>query len=136
MNFTVTVIEDALWSGLEINLGIINACLPVMHPALQKVFGVPLSKLLSLTSTWRSSKSTFWGPTKPSKFSFMTRSSTSGYKAPFHPRFTWQKLEGSTLKSKFGITQTFSVDVEQQAESAIPMESLGTGGTYNNLVER
>ncbi|KAK8092857.1 hypothetical protein PG999_014444, partial [Apiospora kogelbergensis] len=45
MNFTITIVEDALWSGLEITLGIINACLPILPPALQRLSNSPYSGL-------------------------------------------------------------------------------------------
>ncbi|KAI3318674.1 hypothetical protein HD806DRAFT_511541 [Xylariaceae sp. AK1471] len=64
-DFAASVVGDALWSGLEINLGIINACLPLMPPALQKLGSIiPFPKraaALWLTfPTWRST------PTKAS----------------------------------------------------------------------
>ncbi|RYP04375.1 hypothetical protein DL765_010215 [Monosporascus sp. GIB2] len=82
MNFTITIVEDALWSGLEITLGIINACLPVMSPALQRLFKAPFLRLISLT--WRSSK--------PSKFSSTGASGTSEFSGIRPP---WMRL-GST----------------------------------------
>ncbi|KAI1360978.1 hypothetical protein F5Y08DRAFT_348291 [Xylaria arbuscula] len=53
--FSASVVGDALWSGLEINLGIINACLPLMPPALQQIGKTILPKTLHF-SKWRSSK--------------------------------------------------------------------------------
>ena len=53
--FSSSVVGDALWSGLEINLGIINACLPLIPPALQQIGKHILPKALHL-SKWRSTK--------------------------------------------------------------------------------
>jgi hypothetical protein len=117
MNFTMTVVEDALWSGLEITLGITNACLPLMQPALQKIFSGPFVKLLSLT-TRRS--------TKPSKLSDSDGSgNSSGSRG-----FPWRRLNGSnnvtgSSKSKYGITQEYTIDVEAQSTDAIVMKNMG-----------
>ncbi|KAK5633348.1 hypothetical protein RRF57_009062 [Xylaria bambusicola] len=48
-DFSASVVGDALWSGLEINLGIINACLPLMPPALQQITKAILPKALHLS---------------------------------------------------------------------------------------
>ncbi|KAF1949854.1 hypothetical protein CC80DRAFT_456784 [Byssothecium circinans] len=125
MNFTITIVEDALWSGLEINLGIINACLPVMPPALQKIFGVPLNRLLTITSTWRPFKSSSWGSSKPSKLSSTGRSGTSNTNAPFNPGPAWQKLDNNSTKSKHGITQEYTIDIEEHSAEGIPMDNIG-----------
>jgi hypothetical protein len=117
MNFTMTVVEDALWSGLEITLGITNACLPLMQPALQRFFSGSFVKLLSLT-TRRS--------TKPSKLSDSDGSgNSSGLRG--HP---WRRFDGSnkvigSSKSKYGITQEYTIDVEAQSTNAIVMENMG-----------
>ncbi|KAF2686352.1 hypothetical protein K458DRAFT_486331, partial [Lentithecium fluviatile CBS 122367] len=116
MNFTVTVVEDALWSGLEINLGIINACMPIMPPALQKIFKVPFTKLLSLT-TWRSSS-------KPSKMSSGGRSDTTGGSGPFNRDPSWRRLNESN-KSKSGILQEHTIDIEAESMDSIPMGPMG-----------
>jgi hypothetical protein len=116
MNFTMTVVEDALWSGLEIFLGITNACMPVMQPALRKIFNVPFTRLLSLT-TRRS--------TKPSKLSDTDQdANTSSYRAP-----SWKRLHDSnkstdTSESKYGITRDCTIDVEAQSAEAIKMDRL------------
>ncbi|KAH8722614.1 hypothetical protein GQ44DRAFT_774872 [Phaeosphaeriaceae sp. PMI808] len=125
-NFTVTVIEDATWSGLELTLGIINACMPVMHPALQKLFGVPLNLLLSMTSTFRSSKNSTWGTAKASKLSSTTtRSSRSGTNSSFNPGAAWQKLDVNNAQiPKQGITQEYTIDIEGQSINGVPMEQL------------
>jgi len=36
LDFTYTVYYDALWSSLEPSLGVVNTCLPVMAPVIQK----------------------------------------------------------------------------------------------------
>lgn len=117
MNFTITIVEDALWSGLEITLGITNACMPVMQPALQKIFNVPFVKLLSLT-TRRS--------TKPSKMSDSDRSgNSSAYRGP-----SWRRLDDSnkstgSSESKHGITQEYTIDIEAQSTDGIVMDNMG-----------
>ncbi|KAI0424553.1 hypothetical protein F5Y09DRAFT_353289 [Xylaria sp. FL1042] len=85
MNFTVAIIPDALWSGLEITLGIINACLPVMQPATHRVLGTPFVKLLSFSSS-RSAKSS---------------KASTGYSSSFsYSRFrSWVRLASSKDKN-------------------------------------
>ncbi|RDL41339.1 Uncharacterized protein BP5553_01318 [Venustampulla echinocandica] len=39
MDFTYTVVEDTIFGGLELELGIINACLPILRPLFSKAFG-------------------------------------------------------------------------------------------------
>ncbi|KAI1458187.1 hypothetical protein F4805DRAFT_474625 [Annulohypoxylon moriforme] len=73
LNFTITVMQDALWSGLEINLGIINACLPIIPPALQRLVKVPflsfstshLAKPSNLSSTGANGASEILGRRLP-----------------------------------------------------------------------
>ncbi|KAG4216737.1 hypothetical protein PC116_g34782 [Phytophthora cactorum] len=102
----MTVVEDALWSGLEINLGIINACLPVMPAALQRIFKIPFLRLISF-STWR--------PASGSEVSGM--------------RPTWMRL-GSTKGDKSGSISRkveYSVDIEAASPMGhIPMENMGS----------
>ncbi|KAJ4288099.1 hypothetical protein N0V90_012116 [Kalmusia sp. IMI 367209] len=124
LNFTQTAIDDALWSGLEITLGIINACMPVMHPALQKMFGVPFNKLLSLTSTWRSSG-------KASKYTSSSGNSklTNNTIGSGKPQ-KWRRLDESgnssiSTTSKHGITQEYTIDIEAQSMDEIPMARMG-----------
>ncbi|KAI1643796.1 uncharacterized protein F4817DRAFT_348677 [Daldinia loculata] len=105
LNFTMTVVDDALWSGLEINLGIINACLPVMPAALQRIFKIPFLRLISF-STWRPASG----------------SEASGL------RPTWMRL-GSTKGDKNGSISRkveYSVDVEANPMGHIPMENMGS----------
>lgn len=49
---TFNVVPVAIWSVLEPTLGVVNACLPVMRPALQKLFGLQ-SKIWTLLSNAR-----------------------------------------------------------------------------------
>jgi hypothetical protein len=115
MNFTITVVDDALWSGLEINLGIINACLPTMPPALQRIFKTPFLKLLSF-STRR--------PSKPSKFS-----STDGSGGSTGPSAvsSWRRL-GGVKNEKYMISREteFSVDIESGSMNQIPIDKMGS----------
>lgn len=114
MNFTVEVVEDALWSGLEITLGIINACLPVIQPAAQRVFNAPYLQLISFST---------------SRFSKKSKRST-GYRATSsHSRFLlWARLISSKDESKAGIEREvgYSADTESNASHRIPMESMGS----------
>ncbi|OTA64299.1 hypothetical protein K449DRAFT_394111 [Hypoxylon sp. EC38] len=89
VNFTVTVVEDALWSGLEITLGIINACLPVIHPAAQRIFNVPFQRLASLSTTH-----------SPKNSEISAGSSAS----PEYSRVTsWVRFGNSKDESKIGV---------------------------------
>lgn len=66
MTFTVT--EAAYWSVLEPTLGVVNACLPVMRPALRKLFHKDMftwSKVYGTQSTAR--RQWFQGRTRPSR---------------------------------------------------------------------
>ncbi|KAH7320743.1 hypothetical protein B0I35DRAFT_199223 [Stachybotrys elegans] len=38
-DLTYTVVPGAIWSCLEPTLGVVNACLPTMMPAIHKLFG-------------------------------------------------------------------------------------------------
>jgi hypothetical protein len=38
LDFTYTVVQDTIFGGLEVELGIINACLPVLRPLFGKAF--------------------------------------------------------------------------------------------------
>ncbi|KAI0846347.1 hypothetical protein F5Y00DRAFT_264728 [Daldinia vernicosa] len=105
LNFTMTVVEDALWSGLEINLGIINTYLPVMPAALQRIFKIPFLRLISF-STWRPASG----------------SEASGL------RPTWMRL-GSTKGDKSGSISCkveYSVDIEANPMGHIPMGNMGS----------
>ncbi|KAI0503426.1 hypothetical protein F5B22DRAFT_629115 [Xylaria bambusicola] len=66
--FSASVVGDALWSGLEINLGIINACLPLMPPALQQISKAVLPKALHF-SRCRSTKDSKSSPTDEKRVS-------------------------------------------------------------------
>ncbi|KAH6657930.1 hypothetical protein BKA67DRAFT_656166 [Truncatella angustata] len=123
MNFTMTVVEDALWSGLEITLGIINACLPVMPPALQQMFKAPFLKLLTFSSRPAS---------KPSKFSDSDISATSGSSGS---RKSWLRIGGAkgvgrgsdwseTAHSMPVIRH--SVDVESRSIDQISTDRMGS----------
>ena len=48
MDFTYTIVEDTIFGGLEIELGIINACLPILRPLFGKMFAATSG----LTSVW------------------------------------------------------------------------------------
>ncbi|KUI72102.1 hypothetical protein VM1G_08049 [Cytospora mali] len=39
LDFTYTVVPDLIFGALEVELGIVNACLPIMRPVGRKVFG-------------------------------------------------------------------------------------------------
>lgn len=39
LDFTYTMVDDLIFGGLEIELGIINACLPLLQPILKKFLG-------------------------------------------------------------------------------------------------
>ncbi|KAK7746794.1 hypothetical protein SLS53_001982 [Cytospora paraplurivora] len=116
-NFTVTIIEDALWSGLEITLGIINACLPVMQPAAQHIFNTPFLRLISF-STNRSAKNTK-----------MSADSSTPFKNSRFP--SWVRLGSSRQSkddSKAGIQREveYVVDIESGSSHRIPMENMGS----------
>ncbi|PSR83627.1 hypothetical protein BD289DRAFT_483228 [Coniella lustricola] len=116
LNFTVTVVEDALWSGLEITLGIINACLPVMQPAVQRLVNVPFLRYITF-STNRSAKN--------SKLSADSNTPFNKY-SPFP---SWARLSSSKDRSKVGIQRDleYSVDIESgSSHHMIPMDNMGT----------
>lgn len=114
MNFTVGVVEDALWSGLEITLGIINACLPVIQPATQRLVHVPYLQLVSFASS------------RSRKHSKMS----TGYSNTSNPsRFaSWARIGSSKNGSKTGIEREvgYSVDTESNYSQRIPMENMGS----------
>ncbi|KAI0817163.1 hypothetical protein GGR55DRAFT_673004 [Xylaria sp. FL0064] len=117
MNFTIAVIDDALWSGLEITLSIINACLPVLQPSAQRILNASYTQLLTFSSTRRSS-------TKNSKAS-------GGYSTTSSDRSqlrTWGRLGSSKGELKTGIEREveYSVDVESHSENGVPMENVGS----------
>ncbi|TEY32580.1 hypothetical protein BOTCAL_0720g00010 [Botryotinia calthae] len=129
LNFTVYVVDDALWSGLEITLGITNACLPVMQPAAQRIFNVPFLRLITFSKN---------RTTKHPKDSLGYSTSSSNYS-----RFkSWVRLDNSKNESKNGIERCveYSVDVESGSGRHIPMESMGStanlatqsSSTYHN----
>lgn len=117
----MTVVEDALWSGLEITLGIINACLPVMTPALQRLFKTPYLRLISFSSR-RS--------TKPSKFSTTTVNSGTSSNSVLKP--SWMRLgsssRGSRTSRSGGIVRhtELSVDIESDPGGHIQMDRMGS----------
>lgn len=115
MNFTITVVEDALWSGLEITLGIINACLPVIQPAAQRIFNDPFIRRISFSVDHSH---------EPSKTSAGS-STTSNYS-----RFTSGVPLGiSKDESKAGTEKgiEYSVDIVSRASgNRIPMENIGS----------
>jgi hypothetical protein len=124
MNFTIEVVEDALWSGLEITLGITNACLPVIPPALQRIVNVPYLRLVSF-STDRSAKNS------KGSSSTGTNSTVTSY-----PRFmaSWVRLGSSKNGSKTGIERevAYSVDIESDSAHRIPMRSMGSTARLAN----
>ncbi|KAK4031538.1 hypothetical protein C8A01DRAFT_21259 [Parachaetomium inaequale] len=127
MNFTVAVVEDALWSGLEITLGIVNACLPVMQPAVRRIVDIPFLRLVTFTTN-RS--------LKHSKMS-------DGSSAPSYSysRFlSWAQLGSSRDRSEAGTgierKVDYSVDIEMgSAHPGMPLGMEKTGST-TRLVSR
>lgn len=116
-NFTVTIIENALWSGLEINLGIINACMPVMYPALQRILNFPVAQMLS-NSIWKTT-------TKVTRFTSTDGSgatSTSSQLKSGHIR--WPPEEPP--KAQQGIFCEHTVDIEREASEGVLLRSMGT----------
>ncbi|OAG08640.1 uncharacterized protein CC84DRAFT_1203964 [Paraphaeosphaeria sporulosa] len=114
INFTMGVVEDALWSGLEITLGIINACLPAMQPAVQHLVRGPYQQLLEFST---------------SRFSKRSKSSTGYSSTSGHSRFTpWARISGSENGLKTGIEREvgYSVDSESNSSDRIPMENVGS----------
>ena len=112
MNFTVGVVEDALWSGLEITLGIINACLPVIQPAAQRLSDVPYLQLISFST---------------SRLPKQSKVSTGYSNSTNYSRFTpWARLGSSKDESKVGIEREvgYSVDTESNSSHRIPMEGM------------
>jgi hypothetical protein len=97
MNFTVTIVEDALWSGLEITLGIINACLPVIPPAVQRIFNIPFLQLISFSTN--SSRLAYW------------------------MRLGNSKDESKTGIER---SVEYSVDIESDSSHRIRMENMGS----------
>ena len=113
MNFTVGVVEDALWSGLEITLGVINACLPVMQPAAQRLFNIPFVRLLSFSKI-RSNKT--------SKMSAESSAPSADY-----PRFSsWVRVGDSRGEGNLGIKRDMEYSVGIESDSNIPMDSMGS----------
>jgi hypothetical protein len=112
MNFTVTVVEDALWSGLEITLGIINACLPVIQPAVRRIVDIPFVRLISFSSI-RSSKN--------SKLS--EGSGTTSYSSQFP---SWVRLGNLNGQSKTYIERQmeYTVDIESESGHHMSMEKM------------
>lgn len=49
LDFTYTIVNDTIFGGLEIELGIINACLPILRPLFGKVFAATSA---GFTSAW------------------------------------------------------------------------------------
>jgi len=39
LDFTYTVVPDSIYGGLELELGIINACLPLLRHLFRNIFG-------------------------------------------------------------------------------------------------
>ncbi|KAI0546147.1 hypothetical protein F4679DRAFT_421649 [Xylaria curta] len=120
MNFTVAIIDDALWSGLEITLGIINACLPVLQPAAQLIYNARFFQLLSF-STSR------FGSPKNSKMSDSYAHSSNPSQGA-----TWGRLSSSKGESKTGIEREveYLIDVESNTNERVPMEDMGS---FTNL---
>ncbi|KAI1385880.1 uncharacterized protein F4822DRAFT_445740 [Hypoxylon trugodes] len=115
MNFTVTVVDDALWSGLEITLGIVDACLPALQPATRRIFNASFLQLASLSGI-RSLKH--------------SKMSTSSSASSNYSRFTsWARRFGNSKgESKVGIEREmeYSVDIESFPGRRIPMENMGS----------
>lgn len=116
MNFTVAIIDDALWSGLEITLGIINACLPVVQPAAKLIYNTSFFQFLSFTSSRSRSL-------KDSKTSSSYGGSST--KSRFAP---WGRLGSSKSESKTGIEReiVYAVDVESNTDERMPMQDMGS----------
>ncbi|KAI0175870.1 hypothetical protein GGR52DRAFT_589650 [Hypoxylon sp. FL1284] len=114
LNFTVTIVEDALWSGLEITLGIINACLPVIPPAVNRIFNIPFFRLINFPEN-RSPKDNkmLFGPAASSYYS----------------RFpAWTRLISTKDESKTGASREveYAVDIESESVHHIPMQDMGS----------
>ena len=110
-----SIVEDALWSGLEITLGIINACLPVIQPAAQRLCNFSFLRLIT-SSTKASTKQSHMSAGPPSNYS----------------RFTsWVKIGNpkDEIKAKGGIqcAVEYSVDIESESGRNIPMDEMGMG---------
>ncbi|RYP52218.1 hypothetical protein DL768_002537 [Monosporascus sp. mg162] len=114
MNFTETIVEDALWSGLEITLGIINACLPLMQPAAQRIFNIPFLQLISFSMS-----------RSPKHSKMSAGSNTSSNYSRFR---SWVRLGNSQNESKAEIQREveYSVDIESKSGHRIPMENMGS----------
>ncbi|KAI0972308.1 hypothetical protein F4678DRAFT_57575 [Xylaria arbuscula] len=115
LNFTEAVIPVTLWSGLEITLGIINACLPVVQPAVNRILDTPFLQRLNFFSSHSP---------KGSKVSMGYRNSSSrfGFRS-------WIRLGSSKGKIPEGKSTAFieyqveySVDIEPNSAHEVPME--------------
>ncbi|PQE13588.1 integral membrane protein [Rutstroemia sp. NJR-2017a BVV2] len=112
INFTASIIEDALWSGLEITLGIINACLPVIQPAAQRLCNFSFLRLIT-SSTKASTKQSHISAGPPSNYS----------------RFTsWVRLGNPKDEPKGGIQRAveYSVDIESESGRNIRLDDMGS----------
>ncbi|KAI0380182.1 hypothetical protein F5Y04DRAFT_100416 [Hypomontagnella monticulosa] len=99
LNFTQTVVEDALWSGLEITLGIINACLPVMPPVANRIPNIPFFQRIGSPSN-RSPE--------PSKMS-------DDFGASHFSRFPNLMRTGDGSKTGVEGKAEYSVDIESES---------------------
>ncbi|KAH6649205.1 hypothetical protein F5144DRAFT_99 [Chaetomium tenue] len=134
MNFTVAVVEDALWSGLEITLGIVNACLPAMAPAVRRIVDIPFLRLVTFTTN------------RSPKHSRMSDSEASSAPSYAYSRFlSWAQLGSSHDRSEpsTGIERKvdYSVDIEMgSTHPGMPMGGMPMGmektGSTTRLVSR
>lgn len=85
LDFTYDLAKLAIWTDLEPTLGMINACLPVMQPALRRVFGTD-NKIVSRTATSSSAARLHTESTRKSKF---------------------RKLDNSYALTGAGVTETY-----------------------------
>ncbi|KAI1308252.1 hypothetical protein F5Y03DRAFT_95715 [Xylaria venustula] len=120
LNFTETVVPVTLWSGLEITLGIINACLPVVQPAVNRILDTHFYQRFSLPSS-RSSRS--------SMVSMGYRNSSTRF--GFGSWMLLGNSKGSPPKDKStGFIEyqvEYSVEIEPNSAHDVPMEVIDRG---------
>ena len=64
LDLSYTAVDDAIWSILEPCLGIVNACLPVLQPALAKVFSSKAFAWTRRSTRMSTAKDTWPGSSK------------------------------------------------------------------------
>ncbi len=106
LDITYDLAKLAIWTDLEPTLGMINACLPVMQPALRRVFGTD-NKTVSRTATSSSAARLRTESTRKSKF---------------------RKLDNSYALTNTGVTETY-VGTSGQASSVGDLEGYSSEAT-------